>query len=584
MNSASGRQPAETGGYNLNAGVRSLRNSPSGNHETKGVPSAFRRIRTFGVLLLPAALAFLVQAPSLSHGFMADDFLIILGNPQITESSSVSDLLWTDWFDRGGTGSIGYYRPVTKASFRLTFALAGPSPFAFHLGNLVLHAIGVLLLTLLLLQLFERPFALLGATLWGLHPMTVQAVQNVTARSDLLAGAFFLGALVLVARWTRTERWPWLFASVVLAVLAMGSKESALLLPFAAGAVVTVLGGTLRRSLLAFSATSLSVVAALLVRLSVLELVPHSNPLASLSVSLKLASVFKAVGSYAISLLSGRPIVRLPQVPEGFSDPGVLFGVVLVLLLAGIVVSTRLRSPAALGIVILGASLAPALAIWHIRIPMWKAEIPIAERWLYLPAAGAALLAAAALRRLPSRYGVAAGASLAAAFGLATTQMTPAYASAEAYRNWAADHVLSSPPRNPREEHLSHLTRARRFRDELRNDEALQELLAADRIAPWLPEHRWQLADVLLALGRPKEAVAVLEQLLSPEFRFDPAGIAQRIEMGNDSLERLHAEDTWRFLARAREAAGDEAGARDARSTADRIARSQPTAARPGGP
>ncbi len=229
------------------------------------------RLRGFGVLLLPAALAFLVQAPSLSHGFMADDFLIILGNPQITEPSSASDLLWTDWFDRGGTGSIGYYRPVTKASFRLTFALAGPSPFAFHLGNLAIHAVAVLLLTLLLLQLFERSIALVGATLWGLHPMTVQAVQNITARSDVLAGGFFLGTLVLVARWTRTGRWPWLFAAVFPAVLAMGSKESALLLPFAAGVVVMVLGGALRRSLLAFLATSISVVAALLVRFSVLD-------------------------------------------------------------------------------------------------------------------------------------------------------------------------------------------------------------------------------------------------------------------------------------------------------------------------
>jgi hypothetical protein len=522
---------------------------------------------------MPAALAFLVQAPSLSHGFMADDFLIILGNPQITEPSSASDLLWTDWFDRGGTGSIGYYRPVTKASFRLTYALAGPSPFAFHLGNLALHAIAVLLLTLLLLQLFERPLALVGAMLWGLHPMTVQAVQNVTARSDVLAGAFFLGTLVLVARWTRTGRWPWLFASAVTAALAMGSKESALLFPFAAGVLVTVLGGGLRRSLLAFSAASLSVAAALLVRLSVLELVPKSNSLASLPVSMRIASVLKAIGSYALSLLAGRPIVRLPQVPEGFFDPGVLFGGVLLLLLAGLLVSTRFRSPSALGIVILGASLAPALAIWHIRIPMWKAEIPIAERWLYLPAAGAALVAAAALRRLPSSYGVAAGASLAAALGLATTQMTPAYASAEAYRTWAADYVLSSAPRNPREEHLGHITRARRFRDELRNAEALTELLAADRIAPWLPEHQWQLADVLLALGRPKEAVTVLERLLSPGFRFDPVGIEQRKDMGNDSMERLSAVDTWRFLARAREAAGDEAGARDARSTADDVAR-----------
>lgn len=532
-----------------------MENGGKASSERRPVAGILAFVRRFGPLLVPAILAFAVQSPSLSHGFAGDDFLILLDNPQITGSSSLSELLLTDWFDSGGKGAIGYYRPVTKASFRLTWALAGPSPFAFHAGSLAAHAAAVLFLTALLVQLFDRRVALVGASLWGLHPMTVQAIQNVTARSDVLAGAFFLGTLALVATWARTGRSAWLAAAFLSAALAIGSKESAVLVPLAAGAVVLALGLGRRRAVVAFAATGLSAAVLLSLRLAVLHVSPLANSLSSLDPGRRLASIFKAIGTYALSLLAARPIVRLPQVPSGFLDPGVVAGVAVTVALLAVLASTRLRSPAALGVVVLGTSLVPALAIWHLRIPMWKDEIPVAERWLYLPAAGLALLASSVLQRLPRRASLLAGTGLAAALALGTWQLNPAYASTDAYNDWAADEFLSSPPRNPRESYLAHFFRARRLRDEGRDEEALRELLAADRVGPWLPDHLWQMAEVQISLGRGDEAVATVERFLSPSFRQDPAGIAQRIEMGNDSLERISGASGQQLLARARAAA-----------------------------
>jgi tetratricopeptide (TPR) repeat protein len=348
--------------------------------------------------------------------------------------------------------------------------------------------------------------------------------------------------------------------------LAIGSKESAVLVPVAAAAVVLAFGLGLRRALAAFAATGISAAVLLAIRLAVLRVSPLTNSLAELDSTRRLAAILKALSTYAVSLLTARPIVRLPQLPRDAFDAGVVAGAALSVALLTVLVTTRLRSPAALGVVVLGTSLAPALAIWHLRIPMWKEEIPVAERWLYLPAAGLAILAASVLRRLPRQTCILAGAGLAAALAFGTWQLNPVYASADTYNDWAADAFLSSPPRNPREQYLAHFFRARRLRDEGRNEEALGELFAADRISPWLPDHLWQMAEVQITLGRPREAVKLIERFLSPAYRQNPAGIAQRIDMGNDTLQRLSSASGWRFLARARAAAGDAAGARDALS------------------
>lgn len=84
---------------------------------------------------------------------MSDDGKLILENPQVTQGGHLRELFTTDWFDTGGAGRIGYYRPVVKLSLRATWAIAGDRAWAFHLGNLLGHAVAVFFLALVLVRL-----------------------------------------------------------------------------------------------------------------------------------------------------------------------------------------------------------------------------------------------------------------------------------------------------------------------------------------------------------------------------------------------------------------------------------------------
>jgi tetratricopeptide (TPR) repeat protein len=95
----------------------------------------------------------------------------------------------------------GTYAPVTYSFFFFEASLARRSPpdatlppldpRVFHLGNLVLHVLGVILVFGLLNQLTGcRRASALGAMVFGWHPCQAEVVGWVTETKALLAGAF----------------------------------------------------------------------------------------------------------------------------------------------------------------------------------------------------------------------------------------------------------------------------------------------------------------------------------------------------------------------------------------------------------
>ena len=536
------------------------------------------RSRAFA-LLVPVALAVAVHARSLGHGFMSDDAKLVLQNPQITEGAPLSALLGTDWFDTGSGDRIGYYRPVTKLSLRATYALFGARPWAYHAGNVLAHAAAVLALTLLLGALLPRPAATLGACLFAVHPSTVQAVDIVTARSDLLAGAFLFATCLLVTRLPPGGRLsPARHALVVLgALLTFGSKETGLLLPVPLAAAAATRGAGPRSLSRLLAPVLLAEGVFLAVRARIVDVVPVPNALASLDVVARARAILAAIAFYAGRLVTGLPITRLPEVPRHVT-PAVLLGAVL--LLAGVVLFFlgRGRTPAAFGVVLLVSTLAPALAIWVIHIPRWKDELPVAERWLYLPAAGAAVLMAAALSKLSARTAVLAGGVVVLAFAATSVERAAMYRSQEAMAEYVSSEYLSADPAslNPREQYFAKKMRATRALMAGRIEEGLQALLEADRIAPALPDHLPVIAQAELDLGRPDRAAEALERLLSPAFANAPALVRQRADFGNDTMSRLDRADAWHLLGRAYDALGRSADADAAFANAAREARGRP--------
>lgn len=526
-------------------------------------PSAARPRWERWLLLLPPILALAIHAGSLRHGFIGDDGFLILTNPQITRSTPLSELLLTDWFNRGGPEAIGYYRPVVKATFRATYALVGAAPAAYHVTNWIAHALAALLVAVLLRRFLPFPAAIAGGILFGVHPSTVQAVDIVTARSDVLAALFTLAACAAFAEWARPEstrppRPLWLAASLLAGALAVGSKESALLLPALLGALALALGERPRAALRA-CAPFLGLVAAYALLRSRLHLTPIPNALSALGWPERILAMGEALGSYLGPLILGKAIVLLPRRPASAVDLQVLLGLAAVVAAIAVLAWRRLRGALSFGLVLIGAGLAPVLPVWVLHIPMWKDDVPISERWLYLPTAGVALCAAALLARIRPKVALPLTAALAAALGVEAVQRTPAYASDAAYASYVADFYReASADLSPREQYLSKLYDAGSAARDGQWDLAMGLYREATALSRWQPDAWVGISEVAERLGRADEVVGALELLLSPQFAKSPEANQERKSYANDSFYRLDRSALFARLARGYRAQGRE--------------------------
>ncbi|MEW6682717.1 MAG: tetratricopeptide repeat protein [Nitrospirota bacterium] len=169
---------------------------------------------------------------ALRNGFVWDDSHTIVNNRAIDSLKSMPS-----WFTRPETWSARFeasYRPVITASFGLDVALWGRNPARFHAVNIAIHLSVILLTSVLAIRLWGQPWsAVLAAGLVALHPINAEAVNYVSARSSLLSTFFTLGAVAAWARWSdgRPAAIRWLAASLILGGLALGTKETSVVLP-----------------------------------------------------------------------------------------------------------------------------------------------------------------------------------------------------------------------------------------------------------------------------------------------------------------------------------------------------------------
>ncbi len=164
--------------------------------------------------LLLAAAALAAFGASLFSGFHFDDYVIFQDAPLASASgwSAIFTLLRT--------------RPLTYLTFWLNRALGGESPFGYHAVNLALHLAAALLAYQCLLRLMDRHAAWLAAALFAVHPLQAEAVDYIWARAIVLAAVFVFASLLA---WLDGR--PWL--AVALFALALLAKEECAAFPLA---------------------------------------------------------------------------------------------------------------------------------------------------------------------------------------------------------------------------------------------------------------------------------------------------------------------------------------------------------------
>ncbi len=187
---------------------------------TTGTAAGPPKVARFLVLL--AVLSVGVYANALGNGFALDDNPVVVENENVHDLSLLPRLFTEPHWDN--------YRPVTLTTFALEWAVSDGAPALFHATNVGLHALVTCLLFLLLVRLGAPHIgAAVGAAIFAVHPVHVEAVSNVVGRAELLVAVFTLLAL-LVHTSARSRAFRAVGVAVLVA-LALGSKENGVAVP-----------------------------------------------------------------------------------------------------------------------------------------------------------------------------------------------------------------------------------------------------------------------------------------------------------------------------------------------------------------
>jgi tetratricopeptide (TPR) repeat protein len=197
------------------------------------------RITPDRAVLVGSLLAVLVYIQDLRYDFILDDVPLILMNENIASWRNWKMAFLNDIFavtDPRIPFEITalHYRPVYKLWQMLHAQLFGFVVPWWHLTSLLLHFGATLLVYQLGIKLLKQRWtAALAALLFAFHPIHVESVAYVTASTDLLVTCFALISFLAYYRF-RQEGGSNLYfvASVVLAAMAMLSKESAVMFPW----------------------------------------------------------------------------------------------------------------------------------------------------------------------------------------------------------------------------------------------------------------------------------------------------------------------------------------------------------------
>lgn len=367
-------------------------------------------------LLLVAACA-VVFMPALGGDWLGDDFHLITETSCNHGVENIPAMLAQE------AGRCNY-RVLRHISYALDYSVWGLNPLGYHITNLVMHLLAVLLVYFSSLRLgLKRSFALFGAAIFALHPVQVDAVGYISGRRDVLMGLGYLLAFYGAIRLSESLKEPknaqkpaktakprvlWIILMLMGSVVTVATKEMGVTIA-AVVALFFLLGGA--KVLSDPSAATKTpwrrlwryrwLIVALAIPSAVVFLWygllhPVSTVTGQLfggTLELHLATIFSVHGRYVELILAP---IRLAgdyspsaiAIPEYIFNLPSLFGFLVIagIIWAGISLYKRGRLRASFG---LFWYLITMLPVSHI-IPHHELA---AEHYLYIPLAGLALVA-----------------------------------------------------------------------------------------------------------------------------------------------------------------------------------------------
>jgi cytochrome c-type biogenesis protein CcmH/NrfG len=182
-----------------------------------------------GICLVLAALTWLVFGQTLHHDFVNyDDQHYVYENPKISSGLSAAGVIWAFTHVHAAN-----WHPLTTMSHMLDCQLYGLKAGGHHFTNVLLHAIGAILLFVALRQMTGALWrSAVVAAVFAIHPLHVESVAWIAERKDVLSGVLFMLTLLAYGWYARAPSSVRYLALILLFACGLMAKAMLVTLPF----------------------------------------------------------------------------------------------------------------------------------------------------------------------------------------------------------------------------------------------------------------------------------------------------------------------------------------------------------------
>jgi len=169
-------------------------------------------------------ISFVIYLPVFNNKLLAwDDDNYIKNNP-LVYSINLKDI-FSEYV-------MGNYHPLTILTFAIEYQFFGLNETGYHIVNLLLHLLNVVLVFYVISLLVNKPaVALVASLLFGIHPLHVESVAWAAELKDLLYTFFFLISYIFYLKYLTSQQKKLYVFSLLLFCLSLLSKAMAVSLP-----------------------------------------------------------------------------------------------------------------------------------------------------------------------------------------------------------------------------------------------------------------------------------------------------------------------------------------------------------------
>ena len=224
------------------SGAVAVSTKPAASNEVEDQPTSslindlVATLRRY-TMWIPIALALVASLVTLANDFACDDATQITGNALLKSLANLpaafTSAAWRFAPFEVTAISQSYYRPLFSIWLIIGNTIFGSSAWGWHLMTLLLHAAAAGAAFAVIKELFNSPrLALIAASLFAVLPVHAEAVAWVSGGVEVLMALLLLAALYFYLRYRQTGRAYQLILALTFYLLALYSKEAALVFPF----------------------------------------------------------------------------------------------------------------------------------------------------------------------------------------------------------------------------------------------------------------------------------------------------------------------------------------------------------------